>query len=254
MTYLVSNDWFSEVAAGRVAGWSIIHKFGRNAAVGTTEETIWATGGSYVWRETAGKVKLTSTNSVDGTNGAGVRSMTIQRLDASFAAQSEEISLAGTVASKSANDYIRVHRAFASGTGTYGQSNSGTVSCAWSVSPTTAFTINPGVGQTEVAFYTIPAGTEAFLYSAHIYVKPEVASSACNVKLYQIPGTDDITAPTAAAKRRVLNLDGLVSDTLFKPTTPLWFNEKTDLFWTGTRVGNTDMEVAISFELLLHTL
>ena len=44
MTYLANKDFYAEVAKGKVAGHTIVHKFGHNDTVGTTYEPITATG------------------------------------------------------------------------------------------------------------------------------------------------------------------------------------------------------------------
>ena len=249
MTYQLEQDWFTEVAAGRIAGWSVVHKFGRNDALGTTEETVWLAGGTYVWRASAGKVNVTSTSAADATAGAGAQTITLAGLDATFAEISEELTLNGTNAVKGVNDYVRIHRAFCTRVGAYSGANSGTISCAWSVSPTTAFTFVPGHGQSQVAFYTVPLGKEAFIHSVSINVAA-TTNRFVDLKLYQRPNADDVTTPFEGS-RIVLEFDGLQGNVGFKPKTPLWFQPKTDLWWAGAASAGTPA-VSVDFEILLH--
>ena len=87
-----------------------LFKFGFNQ-VSTTEETIWDGGGIYVYPSSAGAMTVTSAG---GATDEGVK-ITVEGLNQNYAIASEEVTLNASGVATTTTTYIRVYRAFVSG-------------------------------------------------------------------------------------------------------------------------------------------
>lgn len=162
--------WY-KVAAGKIEGLSHVFKFGYNAAVSSTEETIWSQGGIYAYLSAAKVLKVSSSDADDtsaGGGGSGARTVRIFGLDGNYALVQEDVSLTGQTAVNTTNSYLRVYRAYVLTAGATGQEEGdiyvgdGTVT---SGIPATKYAkIQAGYGQTELALYTIPAGKKGYIH------------------------------------------------------------------------------------------
>jgi len=166
-----SNTHLAEsvnISAGVTLKTDFIHKFGRNPNVGGVPETIWQHGGVYTYLSSASTVFVSSNDADDNPTGNGARTVTIQGLDANYnqieATQSVN-NLVGTT------EFLRVFRAFVATAGSTG-TNEGNIliSTAASGGGTVLADIGTigvgttyGLGQTQLAFYTVPAHCTGFL-------------------------------------------------------------------------------------------
>ena len=67
------------VAEGQVTGATSLFKFGFNADVDTTEETVWSGGGDLVYPGAAGEVYISSDDTNDvNPGGTGARTIKVQ--------------------------------------------------------------------------------------------------------------------------------------------------------------------------------
>ena len=74
-----------QIARGHIEGHKHQFKFGHNAAVSDTEETIWSQGGLYAYPPGAQQMTLSSSSDDDTANeGTGARTVEIQGLDADY--------------------------------------------------------------------------------------------------------------------------------------------------------------------------
>lgn len=161
----ISIDYGIGVRRGNFQGLSAVNKFGFKASVGSTFETIWDGSGNYVYPSAADYVDVVC---ADGTNdvsgGTGANSVTIEGLDADYNFQSETITLnnpdSAGVEGRSANQYIRLYRAFVATAGSQG-TNDDVID--FNIGAVTAAKITAGAGQTLMAVYTVPAGKFAYL-------------------------------------------------------------------------------------------
>lgn len=141
------------VQRGFVEKFKGIQKFGYNAAVSTSEETIASSSGNYTYISTAGTATVTSSNTGADNNGI----VKIDGLDANY----NEVSATATIGgSATTQTFIRVNRATLI-TANSGTSNSGNISVT--VDSTTAAYIPSGYAQTLQAVYTIPANHRGYL-------------------------------------------------------------------------------------------
>ena len=134
-----------------------LFKFGFNQ-VSTTEETIWDGGGIYVYPSSAGAMTVTSAG---GATDEGVK-ITVQGLDQNYAIASEEVTLNASGVATTTTTFIRVNRAFVSGsaaiTGDATIANGGT----------TYAKILIDENQTLMCVWTVPAGYTAYIQEGYI--------------------------------------------------------------------------------------
>ena len=143
------------IAAGQVANYSHINKFGFNPAVGTGFEIISDQSVTeQPYPTTAVTVSLISSAT---TNDAGLH-ITIQGLDANYSIQEETVTLNAGGSFTTTNTYLRVFRGIVNST------NQGNITIQYNTAPTSIADIIPAdAGQTLMAVYTVPAGKTAYL-------------------------------------------------------------------------------------------
>ena len=101
------------VAEGQVTGATSLFKFGFNADVDTTEETVWSGGGDLVYPGAAGEVYISSDDTNDvNPGGTGARTIKIQGLDANYLEIEEDIALNGQTQVITTKEYLRIFRAY----------------------------------------------------------------------------------------------------------------------------------------------
>ena len=145
------------IQRGDINNFSGIQKFGYNASVGTSFETIWDGGGDYTFITSAGTATATSSNTDDNTG-----TVEIQGLDSNYDLATETLTIGGSAGSTS---FIRVFRAKMINANT-GNANVGTITIT--VSSTTVAQIQPTYGQTLMAVYTVPRKHQAYLVQKDI--------------------------------------------------------------------------------------
>jgi hypothetical protein len=88
-----------------------VFKFGQNASVGNSIETIWLEGGLYVYPPSATTMTVSSSDVNDTSAGTGARTVLISGLDGSYNEISETITMNGQTPVTTSNSYLRVNRA-----------------------------------------------------------------------------------------------------------------------------------------------
>jgi len=242
-----------EIARGNIPGVSCVRKFGRNGAVGATTEDIWASGGPYTgFLQTALAVRVKAGgNAADTAAGAGAQEITISGLDENFEPASETVATLGALVSlPTTTTFIRVNRAFVSEAGTYGVNNTGIVTLETTGAAIVAL-ISAGVGQTQMAIYTIPSGQTGYLARFDV-INEATSTKSVNVQLWRRERADDVTTPFGP-KRLVQAHDTLVGEKMpdlyqCMPSFP----EKTDVWVSAIRTGGgADPSVSAQFDIIL---
>jgi hypothetical protein len=221
------------IAAGLTPGYANVHKFGAVETTAATYDTVWSKGGAYVFPSSASVVTVASSSGTDSdTANTGAETITIQGLDGSYNEVEETLSLNGSTDVTGNQQFLRVHRAFiASGVTNVGNidiKHGSTVICY----------ISAGMGQTQVAYYTVPAGKTAYLKS---FAATQNKNQENSVRMFQRPSGGVFRVASE------LNLYGSNMHTLF--TIPIRFTEKTDIdvrSYTGSNCTVSSM-----FDLLL---
>ena len=164
------------ISAGDLTGYSAINKFGRNPNIGGAPETIWMHGGRYVYLTSPSTVYAHSADTNDSVSGTGARTVTIQGLDVNYASIEETVTVSSGVASTA--QFLRVFRAFIATAGSTG-TNEGDIIISTGAAGTGTVLADIGrvgtgttygLGQTQLALYTIPAHCTGYLTSWNIGV------------------------------------------------------------------------------------
>ena len=244
-----NTDVFLDEALGLATGRIPVDKFGRNADVAAaTEEDIWAAGGLYNWLTSASAVRIKAGgNAADTSDGNGARKVLVFGLDENWALANEELTLAGASASSATTTtFSRVFRAYVSETGTYTGNNTGDVDIE-TTGGTLVARIGAGIGQSQLALYTVPAGYNAYIRQFTATVDGSKASS---VSLWRRQSADTVSAPFTA-KRLVhvfAELSGNAVEDFKSYRGP--FPAMTDI-WVSAVGATGGNAVSASFDLVL---
>ena len=207
----MTTDFGMRVAERREDYFSV-HKFGANAGLTSTPQTVWSAGGLYPWSalETAHILYVASTSASDtGT-------LEIQGLDANYGALTETVTMTGTTAVTTSNTFLRVFRCVYRGSANVGTVTLRTVSDAGTV----VAQIEPDRAQTLMAVYTIPANHRAFINvwtagvgknddaNVELYVRPlgEVFQIQSEIKVYQSTFSLPFTIPLFIAQKTDIDI------------------------------------------------
>ena len=178
------EDFKLNVASGDLSpSYEQVYKFGQNASVGNSIETIWLEGGLYVYPPSATTMTVSSSDANDTSAGTGARTVLISGLDASYNEISETITMNGQTPVTTSNSYLRVNRAIVLTAGSGGANagiiyvGTGTVTSGVPANKYT--TINgDGTNQSLQAFWTVPAGYTAYIYQTNISTGTSSATPA----------------------------------------------------------------------------
>ena len=236
------------IAAGSVAGYKAIHKFGRNPNIGNAPETIWMYGGKYQYLAVgaASTLYAYSADSEDSAAGDGARTVTILGLDNDFNEIEETVTVGGAATTL---EFLRVYRAFvytAGSTNTNegdvlistGAGGSGTVLAdIGTIGTGSTF----GLGQTQLALYTIPAGKSGYLTTWNVGLAPANNKATVLLKSREINGDGPFRT------KDIVDLVGGYHTQNY--SIPLCFPEKTDIEVLAS--GDTSSIISSSFDIIL---
>jgi len=247
----IQSDFFFEIQKGDVRGHSIVHKFGRNAAVANGSfELVSIQSGVTSFLSAATAVRVKAGDTADSTGNAGLWSVTLEGLDETGALATEAISTNGTSAgSNSTTTFIRLFRAYATpdSVGTYGGANVAAVVIENAAGDTDLITIAIQEGQTQYAAYTIPLGKTGYLSSISLQTD---GAKAADFRVFIRKDALDVVSPFAS-KTILLYFDGILGSYALHPVTPINnLPELTDI-WFEASGGGANTEVSVDFEIIL---
>ncbi len=149
-----------QVARGQIYEHSTVNIYGYQPSIGTTSIPVWENPTAYTYPVAA------TTMYISGTAGDTAQ-ITIVGLNTSYAPISEVVTMNGATPVATTKQYFRINSMFVSvGSATnpagivYLKNSGGTVTYAQ---------INAGVGRTQAAIFTVPAGYTFFLQRVNIY-------------------------------------------------------------------------------------
>ena len=246
-----SRDFLIDVQLGKVSGYSMVHKFGRNDGVPNgTWEFINLLGASNGLLSAATTVRIKAGgNAADDVGGAGATEVTIQGIVATtFAEETDTLIPDGAnVSAASAKSFWRVHRVWPSGVGTYRGKNIGPIVIENSAGTADLIQINADEGQTFYGGYTIPDGYTGVLLSVH---KSVDSTQAADIRMFTADDLDIVSAPMKAARAKKL-FTGINAESPYIPKGPdSVLNAKSDIWFEAEGSGGTT-KVGIDFEILL---
>ena len=254
--YGLHESFGLQLSRGQLRGHSIVHKFGRNDAVGTSFVPV-SDGGIYQTPTAANATTLrikAGGDAADASGGNGAREVTLIGLDANGNEISEAIATNGISASSATSQsFMRLYRAYVSASGTYATAAAG--------SHTAAITIENGAGgtdwasidatgfpkgQTEIAAYSVPAGYDGYVTSYKVSVD---SSKTTDLILFQRANILESAAPyTAMRALRVFSLTAAAAPVNFEY--PIKITGPADVGWMA-KVSATTSAVSVNFEIVL---
>lgn len=221
-----------QVARGQIAWHNRLLKFGNNPAVNEVEETVWENGGIYVYPSSA--LTLTATSSSGATDSdVAIR---VSGLDASYNEITDNIVLSGAGTATTTKQFLRVNRAFVTGskglTGTVSFTNGGT----------TYATVNSD-NQSLMSLWTVPAGYTAYITQTDVTVLTEANNKFGTIRL--------VTRLFGSVFRTQDLFSAQNSDVVREYSVPLPVPEKTDIeFRAIASSSNANLHVSATFELI----
>ena len=236
------------IAGGFVDGYSAIHKFGRNPNVGNVPETIWMYGGIYQYLDVGSDstVYAYSASTDDGPGNDGARTVTVQGLDNDFNPIEETITVNGAASTAS---FLRVYRAFVATAGVLAANDGDVIISTAAAGGGTVLAdigvigsgTTTGLGQTQLALYTIPAGKTGYLTTWNVGVSPMNNAVTVTLKSRELDGS----APFRS--RDIMDIVG--GYTTQNYSIPIRFPEKTDI--EVRAAGDTGSVISSSFDIIL---
>ena len=245
-----TKEFLYEAAAGRVPGYSVGRKFGRNPDIDTgSPEDIWNGGGLYTGFPTTGSaetVDVVSSSTNDAAAGTGARTINLFGLDENYIEQEETITMNGTTAVTSTKIWWRLNRVKVTSIGSL-STNDGSITVNHTTTTANVFAVMPAsAGQTAIMAYTIPANKKMLAIAIGISIDRASGSSA-----------------TASATLRICDAEtGLIRVIdYFFPTegSPIFksyevtevIEEKTDIWIRVDSVGTNNTIVIADMQYLL---
>jgi len=238
------------IAGGLVDGYSAIHKFGRNPNVGNVPETIWMYGGIYQYLDVGSDstVYAYSASTDDGPGNDGAHTVTVQGLDNDFNPIEETITVNGAASTAS---FLRVYRAFVATAGVLAANDGDIIISTAAAGGGTVLAdigvigsgTTTGLGQTQLALYTIPAGKTGYLTTWNVGVAPMNNSVTVTLKSRELGGG----ANGPFRSRDIMDIVG--GYTTQNYSIPIRFPEKTDIEVRAT--GDTGSVISSSFDIIL---
>ena len=223
------------VSAGIMTEMANVHKFGSVVTGSGDYDTVWTEGSQYEFPENAGTVTIVSNSTQDNPTGTGASTVVVQGLDANFDEVQETFELDGTTGVGGTISFLRTHRMYIE----YGNTNVGNITA--SIGSTVTCAIAPDMGQSQVAFYTVPRGKCGFLKQ---FTATQNKNQENSMRLFQ-------RKPNGGDRPyRVVTELNLYGSNMIKPYSyPVFFSEKTDL--EARAYTGANCTASASFDLLI---
>lgn len=249
------SEFLIEVNKGKVAGHSLVHKFGFSDKITTGHFDIWndptAGGANLVFSTVATQYDVYSSNVNDTRLGTGARTVVLEILDADWNTDFITVELDGTTPVTTAlAPGIRLQRAYLGLVGTYGGSNLGNIDIE--ITSGGAKTgnrqgyIELGEGQTQKSQYTIPANHTAYILRSALTIE---ANKVFSTDLHIRAGADIVSGDMIPmlVKHR---WNGLIAPVVDEFKANHILQEKSDVWFsaTGTSSGGV---IEVDYDILL---
>lgn len=244
------RDFTLEVASGRVPGYEVGRKFGRNTDIdtGSVPEDLWGGGGTYTGiLSSAETLDVFSSDAADTAAGTGARTVQLVGLDANWEPQTETVTMNGTSTVVTSNTWLRCWRQRVITTGS-GNTNAGQIT----VRPTTTTSavmsqVQAGTGQSTILFYTVPADKKALFRQLKFNV--EGSSSSSTEVRFQVQTRDNANGGVLRTILYGFATRGFPYTEEAPFTEPI--SEKTDIWVRVTNVSNSNTIVSGDLQYML---
>jgi len=220
-----TEPFYLQVARNQISFHKSNFKFGFNADVDDSLETVWAQGGLYSYLASASVLKVSSSSTADTSAGTGARTVELSGLDTNYDEISETVTLNGQTAVNTTNEFLRINRMVIRSAGS-GEQNAGVIyagtgTVTTGVPANKYATIAIGDNQTLMALWTVPRGYTAYLLQTDITVATTQNNKYCTVHLVARPEGEVFQIKDKFVKAESSVHQGY--------TIPLKFEEKTDI-------------------------
>jgi hypothetical protein len=227
------EPWGLQVSRGQIAFHETVFKYGYNPLIINANETIWDVGGLYAYPSSA--VAMTAT-SASGATDAGVTGI-ILGLDSDYNEVSEEFTLDGSGAYTTTQTFLRVYRAYITGStapaGNINIANGGT----------TYARITAGENQTLMTVYTVPAGKTLYIEKGTATHGTDTSGAYMTVRF--------VVRNYGSVFRTAFKFDLIGQDLQFDFEYPLVVPEKSDIEVRAICSKNQNNAMASSFQAVL---
>jgi hypothetical protein len=246
----LKSDFLLNQSKGE-GGYSGVQKFGSNLAVTNASfAAVTAEGGVYPFPTTAQTLRVKAGgNANDTAAGSGARTVTIYGLDGNLAQINETVTLAGALASAATTaTFFRVYRAFVTTCGTYGGNNTGNIDIENTTSSQVLARIAAGLGQTQMAVYTIPAGYTGYMRQMWANISD---GNTADVRAWYRLSSTTVAAPYSSA-RLFGNITDAAGDHTYRPQFLSPFAAGTDIWFDAKRItGAGNAQINVMFDIIL---
>ena len=161
-----------QVGRGQITGHSVVHVFGHNPDVDTTEVTIWPALGLLVHPAAPTIMKISSSSADDTSAGTGARTVYILGINGTGGYVSETVTLNGQTAVNTVHEYDAIETMSVTSVGSGGvnagiiYAGTGTVTAGVPAVPYSA--IGVGDNLSLVGHWSCPVGYTGYLVSGSI--------------------------------------------------------------------------------------
>lgn len=238
-TYFGKNEPFElQVARGQIPGHSLVNIFGYQPSVGTgTPIAVWEKTVAYTFPSTAVNMLVYSSSASD-TNCRIV----ITGLGENFLPISEVVILTnGTTGVQTVNKFLRINGLLA--TDAVYANPVGNIIVSDTGKTVTYGQINAGIGKSQAAVYSVPAGYTFYLTRVDAYVSE--AGGGSNYSIYRVSATDNVNGTTY-----IVLQSPFYGNYNARRVVPFPYTEKTDLQWQCA-VGTSTAPVGVIIEGIL---
>ncbi len=249
---VTTKEFYIEAQKGNVPGHEIVHKFGRNDTVASgVWEGVHQLSTTFNWLTAATTVRVKAGGHANDTAaGSGAQAVTVEGLDNTGAFATEDIELAGALASSATSTlFWRVFRMYITDlrAGAYTGANTAGIILENSAGGTDIITIATEEGQSQHGAYSIPVGKTGYLLDIRVWCD---AAKAADFRLYTRESLTDFSTPFAP-KRLRLYWDGVLGQESLDPKTPIITLPALTDIWIEAEGGGAQTEVSCDFELIL---
>jgi len=249
-------DFHVEMSLGNVPNFSIIHKFGRNANVGSTFAPITQSG-FYRMPTSNTALEIVSNSADDNASGIGARTVYYEGLKevaGELVITSNTVTMNGLTPVALPDSLIRLYRWYVASSGTYATQSSASHQGELTIQESGAGDIWSAIkangifkGQSQIGCYTVPSGYTALINRIAYSVQ---ATLEAEIIFMQRNGVLNTTAPFDAL-RVITDIDSAKGTTSVDFVAPIAIQEETDLIFMGKSKGGQTLPMTIDFEIKL---
>jgi len=225
-----------QVARGQIMGHSIVSIFGYQTNITSTTAPqnssipVWENAVAYVYPTTASTMSVASSSATD----AGAQVL-INGLDANFSIISETVTLtSGTVTT--VNSYFRINGLLLTKAASGQKTNVGTITVKQSSNIVAQISI--GIGKSQAAIYTVPAGYEFYLDQVEVNTDNGYGGSAM---YYNVLSTNNNTGVTFDVLQQAFTSIFSVD----RNNNPFYYAPKSDIQWQIATNNSSAVQVGV---------